>query len=536
MPKARAPKVLVVGAGPVGLTMAAELRRLGIAARLIERAADRSPGSKALVVWQRTLEQLDPLGVSDSILAHGAPARRIRVLGDTRELLAIRLAMNDCLYREPVLIPQGEVETALEAALGRQGGRIERGCALIDFADRGDKVDAMIQRADGSVEHVAVDWLVGCDGADSLVRQRLGIAFATAPAARRWVMGDVVIDNKTEADEAQFHWHRRGYLALVPIRQGRWRIVVDGGAIADDGRQPPEPTLEELQRAIGERGLPHHISDPTWLTAMVVREARVDRYYKGRVLLAGDAAHVHGPVGSQGMNAGLQDALNLAWKLDLACRGGDADLLLDSYTHERSAVADYVLAISRRLLRVSGMRNRLLRATRNGAVRLLGRTGKFRQRIARRFSALGTAYRDSPLNLDPQGIPRGALRPGERLPESMLRRADGNPMPLAELFRAGRPWLLALVGDRMPEGLGTLVAIDGLDVEVAWVGATQLPGRTDGVALSDPDGGLYRAAGAAGDATRLLLVRPDRHVMANVAANRAADLTKLARRVFATGH
>ncbi len=525
------PAVLVAGAGPVGLTMAAELLRHGLSVRLVERSPERDPWSSALIVWQRTLELLEPLGAADSIMTHGTPIRRVRLFSDARELVTLRLAMNDCRFREPVLIPQDEVEVALEAALGRQGGRIERGCELIDFMDRGDKIEAMIQRADGSAEHVAADWLVGCDGVHSLVRQRLGLEFTSRPITTRWVTGDVLIDGADNDDEAQFHWHPLGLLTLIPIRQGRWRVLFDGGSV-NAGDRPRDPTLDDLQVAVALRGLKLQLSDPTRLTAFVARDAKVDRYGAGRIFIAGGAAHTHGPAGGQGVNTGLQDALNLAWKLAAAHRGGDAELLLGSYTYERAAVAAQVLAQTGRIMRVSALRSQMLRMIRNTAARLVGSRGSVRRQIARRFSELSIAYAGSPLNLDGRDIPRDALRPGDRVPESILRRADGAALPLAELFRDGKPWLFALTGDGPP--LVPPPVLFGIDLRIAWVGARQPAERPDGIGLSDPEGFLHRAVCADDGGTRFLLVRPDRHVMANVAASRFDELAALARRVFAT--
>lgn len=402
--------VLVVGAGPVGLTMAVELARYRVPVRIVDKAAARTDQSRALAVWARTLELLDRAGCAEDFVAAGLRATAVAILAGRERLARLALDEVDSAFPGVVLIPQSDSERLLETHLQAQGVTVERRIELTGFADRGDGVACTFRDAAGGTETIEASWLVGCDGAHSLVRQALAKPFVGDTLATNFILADVhVAGLAVPPTELAVFWHRDGVLVFFPIGQGRYRVIAD---IGDTARH--DPSLAEVQALVDRRGSGGvTLSDPVWLSGFGINERKVEDYRAGRVFLAGDAAHIHSPAGGQGMNTGMQDAFNLAWKLALVEHGLAAPALLDSYSAERSAVAAQVLAESGRLTRVATLRNQLAQHLRDFvAHRLLGLAG-VRHAIAEKLSEIAIGYPESPLN-------RGSARvagphPGQRI-------------------------------------------------------------------------------------------------------------------------
>ncbi|MGH8432745.1 MAG: FAD-dependent monooxygenase, partial [Solimonas sp.] len=243
---ARNPTVLVAGAGPVGLTLANELVRYGIPVRVVEKAAERTDKSKALVLWSRSLELFDHAGYADQFLAAGIKAHGAQ-FSNGKELIArVSLDSVKSAYPYALMIPQSETERVLEEHLEKQGIKVERTVALESFADQGDAVQAVLRRANGESETLAVDWLVGCDGAHSTVRHGLGLTFDGATQPSDWYLADGHITGLDDEDRIHIFWHKDGILAFFPITAGRWRVVADLGPAKDSGHHA-DPTLQEIQ-------------------------------------------------------------------------------------------------------------------------------------------------------------------------------------------------------------------------------------------------------------------------------------------------
>ncbi len=410
--------VLIVGAGPVGLTMAAELARYGVPVRLIDRSDHPTETSKALVVWSRTLELMDRMGCTPAFLqaglqAHGASIRTGEtVLGHTG------FETIDSHYNFALMLPQRDTERFLNQHLESLGVVVERQVELTGFTDGVDHVDARLRHPDGREEAVETPWLIGCDGAHSTVRHGLGVAFHGSAQGDDWMLADVRLegDRTPPGDELAVYLHRDGPFVIFPIPGGRARVIATVGK-TDPSHQRPDPTLAEVQAMVDRRaGGGFRVVDPVWLSNFRINERKVSDYAKGRVFLAGDAAHVHSPAGGQGMNTGMQDAINLAWKLAAVVRGEGASTLLDSYSPERTAVGDMVLRNASRLTDVGTLSHPAAQAARNLAIRFVLGLHTVQEKMAATMSEIEIAYAGSILS--------SGRHAGERLAPALY---DGAP-------------------------------------------------------------------------------------------------------------
>ncbi|HQS18306.1 FAD-dependent monooxygenase [Reyranella sp.] len=418
------PKVLISGAGPVGLTLANELVRHGIPVRIIDKAAHRTDKSKALVLWSRTLELFDDAGYATDFVAAGAPAHGARISTGTEVVAEISFDVIDSRFAYALMIAQSETERVLEERLAASGVTVEREVELTGFTDTGSSVRATLARRSGAPDTVEADWLVGCDGAHSAVRHGLGFEFEGSTLQSHWALADGHISGLSPLDHLHIFWHRDGILAFFPIDGDRWRVIADLGP-ASGAAPHPDPTLDQINALMARRGSPGIVmSDPVWLAAFRINERKVRDYSKGRVFLAGDAAHIHSPAGGQGMNTGMQDAFNLAWKLALVIEGAARPSLLDSYSRERSAVGDRVLRNAGLMTEAATLRNPLLQDVRNAILRFAAGFPQIRHRVADQLAEMDIGYPDSPLTARSAGVSDGP-EPGERWPRRLPEGTGG---------------------------------------------------------------------------------------------------------------
>ncbi len=505
--------VLVVGAGPVGLTMAAHLHHHGLTPRVVDRAPQATTTSKALAIWPRSLEMLDGLGLADAFLAAGMTIDAATIHSGGRVLARIEIHAEGTAFPRPLMLAQSETERLLAEHLRGAGIEVERPVELVRFADRGDHVATTLRHEEGREEEVRCDWLLGTDGAHSTVRHGLDVAFTGEADPNDWVLADCRIEGIPH-DSLSLFWHARGVLVFFPFAKDRCRVIADMGRAEGAGR-PADPTLAEVQAIIDARGPGDiRLSDPVWLAGFRIHERKVAEYVRGRCVLAGDAAHIHSPAGGQGMNTGMQDAWNLAWKLALVQSGrGQASPLLGSYQVERSAVGEMVLRNASRLTGVATLRNPIGRFVRNRIVGALGLLPAFRRAFAATLTELAIHYPESPLNGESSGTAwtPGGLRPGDRVPDVTLRTpGTGEERRLLSILRDPRHSLLLIPAD----GTRTADLVEiGRLAEATYPGAIRAhliaPAAGDGLAPDwlDPEGSLRRSLGATGPA--LALVRPD---------------------------
>jgi 2-polyprenyl-6-methoxyphenol hydroxylase-like FAD-dependent oxidoreductase len=422
-PQVLNPQVLIAGAGPVGLTAAAELARYGISVRIIDKAAQRSDKSKALVLWSRTLELLDRAGASAAFVAAGNQVDAARFFAGNKQIGRIGFAGVDSPYPYALMIVQSETERLLEAHLESLGVKVERAVELTGFKETGAGVAADLRHADGSHETVTADWMIGCDGAHSTVRHGLGLSFLGKTLESDFLLADVHITGlQGPLSVLTIFAHEDGILATFPISEGRYRIIADLGA--SKGEHPADPTLAQIQAIVDRRSArPLALSDPIWLAAFRVNERKVGSYRAGRIFVAGDAAHVHSPAGGQGMNTGMQDAFNLSWKLALVCRGTCTEELLDSYSAERSAVGEQVLKAAGRMTALAILKNHTGQMLRNFLGGFLLGLAPVRSAMANNFTEVAIGYPHSPLNGPSASGSLQKPAPGERLPPRLQNGA-----------------------------------------------------------------------------------------------------------------
>jgi 2-polyprenyl-6-methoxyphenol hydroxylase-like FAD-dependent oxidoreductase len=483
--------VLIVGAGPTGLTLAAQLLARGIHARVIDKGDGPASQSRALGIQARTLELLDTMGLADAFIDHGHRVRRLRWYAGQRNLLDLDLARNGSRYGFTLHLPQSQTETLLRARERELGGTIEQGVELVRLAERRDAVDATLRGADGQEIEVSAGYVAGCDGAHSRVRHQIGLPFEGQPYPQDWLLADVALDGAGSDGAVHAFFRPNGRpLVCIPMGAQRWRLVMANAG--DRGGQPP--TFAEIQELVAERSpRPIEIRDPEWLASFRCHLRSASSYRRGRVLLAGDAAHIHSPAGGQGMNTGMMDAHNLAWKLALVADGRAPDALLDTYGQERVLVASGVLEFTDKIVALLTMRNRAKRAVRDTVIPVVSRMPVVQRRAARKMSQLSVAYPWSPLT-QPDGHGRGP-KPGDRFPDLEVRGEHG-PARLHHLLGSGRHVLV--------------VSAAGVRSALETASAGRYAGLVDvvdgdpgsGFALVRPDG-ILAARGSATDTHRI---------------------------------
>jgi 2-polyprenyl-6-methoxyphenol hydroxylase-like FAD-dependent oxidoreductase len=510
------PGVLVVGAGPTGLALAAQLDALDTTVRIVDRQLDRVHESRALVVLPRTLEVLRGLGVSERLVERGNDA--VELQGHFGEkLVRTRLfdvGLEDTAYPFLLFISQAETEAVLNEHLAARGVHVERGVELVALAAKEQHVACTLRHQDGTTEQLPVRYLAGCDGARSSVRRLAGIPFEGGSYPQTFALADLEVDGSLERDAAHSFIAAPGMLFFFPLgrpaswRMGGMRPTVPG---APGREEPPEPSLAELQ-AIADAftGGTLRLRDPVWLTYFRLHHRQAVRYRAGRVFLAGDAAHVHSPAGAQGMNTGIQDAWNLGWKLALVDGGVADEALLDSYEAERWPIGRFVLRFTDRATAIATSDRRLVRLIRTQMaprlVSIVFRLSRLRAFGFRTLAQLRIRYRGSPAVDEGQPALRRGPRAGDRFPdahivehrrERWLQEALATPTYHLLLCGPGESWnndQLALLSERY----AGLVAVHRLAREAAA-----------GV-LHDVRGEAFARLGV--EQAAHYLVRPDGHI------------------------
>ncbi|GIG36706.1 FAD-dependent oxidoreductase [Cellulomonas pakistanensis] len=499
--------VLVVGAGPVGLTAACELARQGARVRLVDAAPEPTTQSRAVTVHARTQEHLAAMGVLDELAARAVAITAVEVRSGAAGTLRLRASTAgiDSRYPRALDAPQPVTEHVLAELAARLGVVVERGVELTDLSQDAGGVDVALSSGAGTGRE-RFAWVVGADGGHSRVRAAVGERIEGVFHGEHFLFADVAARTTLSPDTIRLFAGPDGVSGAFPMPDGRTRFLVQVPAPGPGA----EPTLDQTQRLVDDRMGEHwRLSDPRWLVWFEVHHGQVERYRRGRVLLAGDAAHVHSPAGGQGMNTGMQDAVNLAWKLALVSTGRAGEELLDSYHAERRPVGAAVVRQTTRLTHAvasAGARAHL----RDVGLLLLGHLPAVGEAVASSLAEVRVRYRGSPAVGGGAGV-RGAC-PGDHAPDPAgltdaagaetwvgdLLRRPGHLLLTTCLSRTSHERLRAVLG-----GLGTVVPVvpraDGVPGPVLVDPGGHVADRYgighDGAALVRPDGYLgYLAA------------------------------------------
>ena len=491
-------EVLIVGAGPTGLVLALWLARLGIRFRIIDKAAAAGTTSRAMAVQARTLEFYAQLGIADQVVAQGrwAKAANLWSSGHHRarfEFGAIGAGLSPFPYA--LIYPQDEHERFLIECLAAHGIAVERSCQLTSIERTADCVRAEILHADGSKEFLTAAYLAGCDGARSAVREQLGIGFPGGTYDHLFYVADVEAEGSILNNELNVTFDADDFLVIFPLKgNNRARFI---GTVRDDPNRTTDLSWDDVSKKI-IRDLRTAVTNVNWFSTYRVHHRVADHFRSGRAFLLGDAAHIHSPVGGQGMNTGIGDAVNLAWKLASVLRGANP-ALLDSYEPERIAFARRLVATTDRAFTQITSSSALARIVRLDLAPffapLLFSSETARRLLFRTVSQTSITYRRSSLS---HGI-AGHVWGGDRLP--WVPTTGGDPDNFAPL--RSLDWQVHVYGTPKP-ALQSLCDQRGLPLHVFdYKPATRRAGLKHNAAyLIRPDG-YIAVAEPYGDAAKI---------------------------------
>lgn len=485
------PPVLVIGAGPTGLTAAVELLRMGVDVRIVDQAREPSTTSRALGVQARTLELLRPRGIGDEMLRLGNRARRTALHVGGHQIAAIDFTAMPSEFDFILLLAQSETEHLLTDRLERQGVKVERGVRFSSLTEHAGSVEVVLTDADGTSETVEASYVIAADGSHSPVRRSLGLPFTGRALPQSYVLGDVQATGDLVEDQLSIFLAPNGFLAVFPMGEGRFRFMAtDPDGITGDA---DEPSLADVQ-ALYDRaaGIPVRIHHLDWSSRFRINSRHMETLRRGRVFFGGDSAHVHSPAGGQGMNAGIQDMINLSWKLAMVLEGTATPELLDTYESDRLPVIRQLVGMTERATRVFNSTSPLAHAVLTRLAPLVLSRAKVQEKAAPRLGQIAASYRNAPIAKGGGRI--GSLRAGDRVPDVEL--AEGR---LHDVIDTSVPTLLVSgKAGRVAEAAAPWT--DVIAVRRVSLPRTMVPDA--GWLLVRPDGYLA-AAGRDEDACRL---------------------------------
>ena len=485
-------EILIAGAGPTGLVLALWLTKLGVKVRIVDKVAEAGTTSRALAVQARTLEFYHQIGIDDAVIAGGVKVENLNMWVSGRRAATVRLRnIGEGLtpYAFALIFPQDAHERLLIERLSALGIDVERRTELLRFSQHEGGVTATLRRPDGSEEVCEAAYIAGCDGASSTVRGQLGIGFPGGTYTGLFYVADVVATGAPVRGELHADIEDADFVLLFPLSEQHWRLV---GTVHDlpaghDGKLE----FDDVKGKAIEH-LELNIEKVNWFSTYRVHHRVADRFTDRRAFLLGDAAHIHSPVGGQGMNTGIGDAVNLSWKLAAVLKGGASQKLLDTYEPERIAFARRLVATTDRGFTVVTKRGALARLVRRRIVPLVAPL-VFRIRAMRRF--LFTTVSQTLVNYRGSSLSDGAaggVRGGDRLPWVKFASGEDNFAPLTSLT-----WQVHVYGE-VKQAVRDACAELQLPLHTfSWESGMQRAGlqnaalylvRPDGyVALADPD-------------------------------------------------
>jgi 2-polyprenyl-6-methoxyphenol hydroxylase-like FAD-dependent oxidoreductase len=435
------PFVLIAGGGPTGITVALELRRFGIPVRIIDEKEGPSGTSRAVGIQARTLEELELRGLAGEFVRLGQHATGGDIYGEGKRLVHVDFTRIPSSYNYLLFLSQNDTDRILREALEAEGSAIEWGVKMIAFGQDSSGITATLEYGDGSIEEIRPAYVIDAEGAHSIIRTTLGLEFKGKTLEETFVLGDVHLSG--DLSNVNFHIFSspQGFLGLFPMGGSHYRLVAGNpfaGNAVNTGQSAPStpkdsqaaPTLEELQAIYDQRShIPARLHQLTWSSFFRINSRMVKNLRAGRIFLAGDAAHIHSPAGAQGMNTGIQDAMNLGWKLALVMRGIAPESLLDTYEQDRLPVMRSIVHRTGALTNVMGGPS-ILRNFFIHVAPLFANADFVQDNATADISQIALNYRNSPLSEDVFGD--GNLVAGDRIPDLEIRVASsGAPVALS---------------------------------------------------------------------------------------------------------
>src|SRR5437899_5221635 len=493
--------VLIVGGGPTGLMLANQLGRRGVRAMIIDRHSGPAQQTRAMAVHARTLEIYSKLGIAERALELGRRGSGANMWAEGKRRARIPIGdIGKSLSPFPfvLMLGQDDNERIMGERLRDWGMAVQWNTELVSFEQASDQVTATLKQPDGVTRKLTAAYIAGCDGGHSTVRERSGITFPGAPYEHVFFVADTEATGSMVPDELNVYLLRDGFHLFFPMRgTDRWRVI---GILPKHLRERDDLTFEEaVPEMRHEAGAALSFKRCSWFSTYRIHHRCAERFHDGRCFLLGDAAHVHSPMGGQGMNTGLQDAYNLAWKLALVIQGKADAALLDTYEAERIPVARRLLRTTDRAFTlvvsdswVAGMLRTQIVARIAAFAMTLSRVRKI---AFRTISQIGISYRESPLSKMLPGLPDGGPRAGDRFPWLQLRfQANG---PVEDLFQKLDDTRFNLIVTGQPAPSAAAIAPGDL------LRTHVIPGDPD----NDSELARARISGPA-----FYLLRPDGHV------------------------
>ena len=502
--------VLIVGAGPTGLLLACQLALRDVPFRIIDKADDHTTQSRALVVQARSLEIFEQMGIAQEAIDRGERARTVGLIVNGKRVFQLPIgSVGEQLTAFPYLLmlEQSNTEAMLEGLLNRLGHSVERRTELLELGDAADGVTATARHGDGTEEVIEADWLIGADGAHSMVRQMLGIPFTGTTYEQSLFVLDCEVLPGLPRDAMYVVMSDQAFTGFFPLTNGRSRVL---GTVPPGLEGRETLTFDDVAAGFDRRvRMSVRLQNPAWISLYRSHHRVVSTFRKGRCFLAGDAAHIHSPVGAQGMNTGLQDAYNLAWKLALVIQGRATTSLLDTYHDERIGIARRLVQTTDRAFNYVNSQHPLLKGVRLHLLPLILpfvaplalRQRLLREMVFKTISQIGIHYRNSVLSQEgPDGrFPRSAPRPGDRVPYVSVRGS----CPGSQALVTGTKFHFLHFTGAAPVSSQNLLAEDALGGFVDLVDVHQIP-------LTSNTESLYRAFGV--NETGFYVIRPDQYI------------------------
>ena len=522
--------VLVVGAGPTGLTMANLLARSGVSFRILDKKSGPSEETRAVVVHAKTLELLDKLDLAEQAVNAGQQFKALELLngGKSAGKLSFLEGNGRTPYPFALIYTQDQTEHLLIQSLNQFGVQVEWNTELLSMEQAPTSARATIRRADGSEETIESEWLIGADGSHSPVRHALSLGFEGESYKQALFLADVELEGELDHAQAHLGFARVGFIAFFPMPgERRFRIV---GALPLEFTDRDTLTIDEVQQVIDTyQGLHVTITKARWISVYRTHHRMSKRFRVGHVFLVGDAAHIHSPAGGQGMNTGIGDAYNLAWKLALVIKGQVHETLLDSYEAERMPFARAILNGSDKLFQLQTMSQPLVQQIKIFGVprlfRLVSSIPALRKRIFWLASQLWTSYRNSPA-VAQSAAETKELRAGDRAPYGFFEAGSEAGKSIFTLLKGVDHHLFLFAGSK-PES--TLADLHGQEEQLrSLLDAYEVPIHLHSVPAGNVS--LHKQYGA--EEPSLFLIRPDGHIAYRGSVEDIASLKSYLDNVF----